>query len=149
MVFRRGARSGIVGMWKAGLLFLVTAFLLFQISIHYHGVTTMPSSDPELPDSLDHSKLISVLTELYTLLDTLSATPPRTSDLPPSDTGMWPLEDFDANGAREAGFSEEAVRVLSMIPYPAFEQELEPRTTACNLLGSLPGWDRQRAMIYG
>lgn len=90
----------------------------------------MPSSNSESPGPLDHGELISVLTELYTLLDTLSATPPMTADLPPSDTGLWPPEDFDANGAREAGFSEEAVRVLSMIPYPAYEQELKPRTTA-------------------
>ena len=109
----------------------------------------MPSSLSDPPDPLDHSELIAVLTELYTLLDTLSATPPVTAELPPSHTGLWPLEDFDANSAHEAGFSEEAVRVLSMIPYPAFEQELEPRTTACNYLGSLPDWDRQRVLIYG
>lgn len=90
----------------------------------------MPSSNSESPGPLDHGELISVLTELYTLLDTLSATPPMTADLPPSDIGLWPPEDFDANGAPEADFSEEAVRVLSMIPYPASEQELEPRTTA-------------------
>jgi hypothetical protein len=136
-------------MWKAGLLFLVTAFILFEVFIQYHAITTMPSSVSEPPGPLDHSELISVLTELYTLLDTLSATPPLTAELPPSDTGMWPLEDFDADGAREAGFSEEAVRVLSMIPYPAFEQELEPRTTACSYLGRMPDWDRQRVLIYG
>jgi hypothetical protein len=136
-------------MWKAGLLFPVTAFVLFKVFDLYHGIATMPSSVSELPDPLDHSELISALTELYTLLDTLSATPPVTADLPPSDTGLWPREDFDANGAREAGFSEEAVRVLSMIPYPAFEQELEPRTTACSYLGGLPDWGRQRDLIYG
>jgi hypothetical protein len=136
-------------MWKAGLLFLVTAFVLFEVFIQYHAITTMTSSVSEPPGPLNHSELISVLTELYTLLDTLSATPPLTAELPPSDTGMWPLEDFDADGAREAGFSEEAVRVLSMIPYPAFEQELEPRTTACSYLGRMPDWDRQRVLIYG
>jgi hypothetical protein len=109
----------------------------------------MLASNSEPPGPLDHSELISVLTELYTLLDTLSATPPMTAGLPPSDTGLWPPEDSDANGACEAGFSEEAVRVLSMIPYPAYEQELEPRTTACSYLGSLPDWDRQRALIHG
>jgi hypothetical protein len=129
--------------------FLVTVFVLFKIFIQYRGITTMPSSHSDPPDPLDHGELISVLTELYTLLDTLSATPPVTAEFPPSDTGLWPPEDFDANGARDAGFSEEAVRVLSMIPYPAFEQELEPRTTACSYLGSLPDWDRQRVLIYG
>jgi hypothetical protein len=108
----------------------------------------MLSSDSEPSIPLDHSELISVLTELYVLLDTLSAIPSASSDLPPPDTGVHPPSDFDADGALAAGFSPEAVRVLSMIPYPAYEQEIEPRTTAFSYLG-MPGWDRQRALIYG
>ena len=136
-------------MWKSGLLFFVTFFVLFKVFIENADITTMQSSDPEPPGPLDHSELISVLTELYTLLDTVSATPPVTAEFPPSDTGIWPLEDFNANSTREAGFSDEAVRVLSIIPNPAFEQELEPKTTACSYLGGLPDWGRQRDLIYG
>jgi hypothetical protein len=35
-----------------------------------------------------------------------------------------------------------------MIPYPGYEQELEPRTTAFSYLG-VSGWEPQRALIYG
>lgn len=135
-------------MWKTGSLLLATASVLFKASLQDHSVSTMPSSDSEPSVPLDHSELISVLTELYVLLDTLSAIPSASSDLPPPDTGVHPPSDFDADGALAAGFSPEAVRVLSMIPYPAYEQEIEPRTTALSYLG-MPGWDRQRALIYG
>jgi hypothetical protein len=69
-------------MWKAGLLFLVTAFFLLKGFVQYYSITTMSSPDTEPPGPLDHSELISVLTELYTLLDTLSATLPVTAELP-------------------------------------------------------------------
>lgn len=108
----------------------------------------MPSPDSEPSASSDHSELISVLKELYSLLDTLSAVPSTSIDSPPPDTGVHPPSDLDADSALAAGFSPEAVRVLSMIPYPGYEQELEPRTTACSYLG-IPDWDRQRALIYG
>jgi hypothetical protein len=132
-------------MWKAGSLSLITATVLSRLLILRYSAATMPSSDS---DPLDHSELISVLTELYTLLDTLSATPPLSANLPPSDTGVWPSDDFDAEAARAAGFSEEAVRVLSMIPSSAYEQELEQRTTALSFLGET-GWDRHRVLVYG
>lgn len=132
-------------MWKFGSLLLVTAFILSRLFIYHYSATTMSSSDST---PLDHSELISVLTELYTLLDTLSATPPDTAELPPSDTGVWPPSDFHSKAARAAGFSEEAVRVLSMIPYPAYPQELEPRTTAVSFLGDAY-WDYHRVLIYG
>jgi hypothetical protein len=51
-------------MWKAGLLFFVIASVLFKVFIQYHGITTMPYPDSEPPGPLDHSELISVLTEL-------------------------------------------------------------------------------------
>jgi hypothetical protein len=132
-------------MLKAGSLFLITATVLSRILMLRYSTVTMPSSDS---DPLDHSELISVLTELYTLLDTPSATPPLFANLPPSDTGVWPSDDFDAEAARAAGFSEEAVRVLSMLPSPAYEQELEPRTTALSFLGETD-WDRHRVLLYG
>jgi hypothetical protein len=62
----------------------------------------MPFSNSEPSDFLDHGELISVLTELYTLLDTLSAMPSTIAALPPSDTGVHPPSDFDADGALAA-----------------------------------------------
>jgi hypothetical protein len=132
-------------MWKASSLFLIAAIILSRLIILRYSVTTTPSSDS---DALDHSELISVLTELYTLLDTLSATPPKSANLPPSDTGVWPPSDFDPEAARSAGFSEEAVRVLSMIPYPAYPQELEPMTTAVTFLRQTI-WHQHRVLIDG
>ena len=139
-----------LGLWKAGLLCAITAFVLSRLLIfHLGAITTMSSSDS---DPLDHSELISVLTEIYTLLDTLSATPPSSADLPPSDTGVWPPSDFDFETARAAGFSEEAVRVLSMIPYPAYPQELEPMTTALSFARvgrHVDDWHYHRVLIDG
>lgn len=65
----------------------------------------------------DHGELVSVLTELYTLLDTLAAIPDNVILLPPSDSGIHPANIFDANAASQAGFSDEAVHALSLIPY--------------------------------
>lgn len=57
----------------------------------------------------DHSELIAVLTELYTLLNTLAAAPANSLISPQSDTGKH--TDFNSDAAREAGFSDEAVEV--------------------------------------
>jgi hypothetical protein len=62
-----------------------------------------------------HHEVISVLTELYTLLDTLAAIPPDTLRLPPADTGVHPT--FNADAASEGGYSLEAVQALSALPY--------------------------------
>jgi hypothetical protein len=62
-----------------------------------------------------HYELISTLTELYTLLDTLAAISPNTLRLPPAYTGVHPT--FNAEAAREGGYSPEAVEALSKLPY--------------------------------
>lgn len=67
-----------------------------------HSVSTMPFPDSEPSVPLDHSELISVLTELYSLLDTLSAVPPTSMDSPLPDTGVHPPCDFDADSALAA-----------------------------------------------
>lgn len=132
-------------MWEVSSLFLVTSFVLFGLCTQDHNAATMPSSDPE---PLDHSELISVLTELYTLLDTLSAVPGTSICLPPSDTGVHPPCDFDAEAARAAGFSDEAVRVMSLIPYAAYVHELEPSTEPMHYLGQ-SDFSEDRYLING
>lgn len=58
---------------------------------------------------LDHGELASVLSELYTLLDTLAAIPDNVILRPPSDSGIHPADIFDADAASQAGFSDEAI----------------------------------------
>jgi len=65
----------------------------------------------------NHSELITVLTELYTLFDDLAAIEPNILRLPPSDTSVHPASLFDADGATAAGFTPEAVLVISALPY--------------------------------
>lgn len=62
-----------------------------------------------------HHEAISVLTELYTLLDTLAAIPPNALRLPPTDTGIHPT--FNKGAAIEGGYSIEAAEALSALPY--------------------------------
>ena len=57
----------------------------------------------------EHSELISVLTELYTLLNTLAAAPSNALVLPTSGSGTH--TEFNAGAAKEGGFSDEAVEV--------------------------------------
>lgn len=65
----------------------------------------------------DHSELIATVTELKVLLDTLAGIDPDTLCLPPRDTGVHPSDIFNADAATAAGFTSEAVLVLSAIPY--------------------------------
>jgi hypothetical protein len=69
-----------------------------------------------MTDSSDHRKLFSVLEELYTLLDQLAVVPPSIAILPPPETGIHAAGDFDAEAAEAAGFSDEALKVLSSMP---------------------------------
>lgn len=88
-----------------------------------------------------HSEIIAVLTELYTLLDTLAAIPPDLSPrFPPSDSGVHPTRIFNAHAAKAAGFNDEAVLVLSALPcLPVGQHEmltaLQPSTYPLSYLG--------------
>jgi len=65
-----------------------------------------------------HSELIAVVTELWELLDTLAIVKPEASlQRPPSNSGIHRADRFHANAALAAGFSPEAVRVISALPY--------------------------------
>jgi len=66
----------------------------------------------------NHGELVAVVTELWELLDTLAIVEPGTSlRRPPSDTGMHRANSFNANAALAAGFTEEAVAIMSTLPY--------------------------------
>lgn len=88
-----------------------------------------------------HSEIIAVLTELYTLLNSLAALSPEIAvRLPPADTGMHPPDAFNFDAARAAGFNEEAVAVLSALPYldvgeHEMHLELQPSTYPVSYLG--------------
>lgn len=66
----------------------------------------------------DHHELISTVTELKSLLKTLAAVDlDNTLILPSTETGVHLPDVFDVNAAMAAGFSAEAVLVLSALPY--------------------------------
>jgi hypothetical protein len=66
----------------------------------------------------NHSELIAVMTDLWELLDALAIVKPGAAmRRPPSDTGIHRANCFNANAALEAGFSPEAVTVMSALPY--------------------------------
>lgn len=65
----------------------------------------------------DHRELIAVMTELWTLLDELAIIEPGALQLPPTDSGVHPASIFDADVALAAGYSPEAVAVMSALPY--------------------------------
>jgi hypothetical protein len=89
-----------------------------------------------------HGEIVSVLTELYSLLDTLAAVEPQLApQFPPPDTGVHSPTAFNADAARAAGFSAEAITVLSALPYlnvgdHEMHTELQPSTYPISYLGS-------------
>jgi hypothetical protein len=83
---------------------------------------------------LSHAELIAVLTEVWTLLDTLAIIKPGALKLPPSDTGLHPAGSFDADAALAAGFDPEAIALMSALPYLHVEPDMGQR--AIEILGS-------------
>lgn len=66
----------------------------------------------------NHSELISVMAELWELLEMLAVLKPGTSlRRPPSDTGVHLADSFNADAALAVGFTPEAVTVMSALPY--------------------------------
>ena len=93
--------------------------------------------------------MISALTELYTLLDTLAAIPPNTLRLPPADTGVHPT--FNAEAACEGGYSPEAVEALSTLPYVYGGALTGPSTCSNYYLGLTEdgeNFEQDREMVY-
>jgi hypothetical protein len=74
-----------------------------------------------------HAELIAVLTELWTLLDTLAIIKPEALQLPPSDTRLHPASSFHAEAALAAGFDPEAVAVMSALPYLHVDSDMGQR----------------------
>jgi hypothetical protein len=88
-----------------------------------------------MTNSSDHRELFSVLGELYTLLDQLAAVPSSIAILPSPETGIHTASDFDADAAKAAGFSDEAVKVLSSMPYLDYPLELQSNAKAVTYSG--------------
>ncbi|KAI7484033.1 hypothetical protein KC351_g4802 [Hortaea werneckii] len=98
-----------------------------------------------------HWEIIEVLTELYVLLDTLAAIPPNRLLLPPADTGSHPPDVFNAEAASAAGFSSEAVRVLSALPYLDESVVIAPSTVTYNYCApsmDVAIFEESREMMY-
>lgn len=100
-----------------------------------------PGTNTHLPD---HSEITNVLTELYSLLNTLAAIEPRLApQFPTSDSGFHSPTIFNAEAATVAGFSAEAITVLSALScVDVGEHEmqtgLQPSTYSISHLGSDP-----------
>ena len=66
----------------------------------------------------NHRELITVMTELWELVDTLAIVKPGASlRRPPSDAGIHRAGSFDVDAALAAGFTPDAVTVMSALPY--------------------------------
>lgn len=96
-----------------------------------------------------HAELITALTDLYTLLDTLATIPPDSIHLPPHAPG-----EFNVDTARAAGYAPEALNLLEALPYLDFklERELEilPNTDPSTYLGRTADegfFESHRAML--
>lgn len=93
-----------------------------------------------------HSEFITTLTELYTLLDTLAATPPDSVHLPPHAPGA-----FNSDVAIAAGYAPDTVDLLSALPYLdkklEMEWELLPSTFPVSYLEE-ENFDFRREMLY-
>jgi len=123
---------------KCALSTLVNGNLPSSIDEAAHPLSFTGISSVAMPDGVvttmanppAHHDLFSVLTELYTLLDDLAVVLPSVAILPPPQTGVHLPSDFDANAAKAAGFSDEAVEVLSSMPFLDYPLELQPSSMA-------------------
>ncbi|KAI7228061.1 hypothetical protein KC330_g8085 [Hortaea werneckii] len=98
-----------------------------------------------------HWEIVDVLIELYVLLDTLAAVPPSLLRLPPAETGTHPVDVFNAEAAKAAGFSSEAVKVLSALQYLDDIVLTAPSTTTMNYYGQgrdTSLFEEDRELVY-
>lgn len=65
----------------------------------------------------DHSELVGVLTELLGLLDALVAIEPDSILYPQSGTGVHAPGTINATAASTAGYSAQAITLMSLLPY--------------------------------
>jgi hypothetical protein len=99
--------------------------------------STSPLFFPHTPTEMqlsNHAELIAVLTELWTLLDTLAIIKSDALQLPPSDTRLHPARSFHADAALAAGFDPEATAVMSALPYLHVKPDMGQR--AIEIAGS-------------
>jgi hypothetical protein len=103
----------------------------------------------------DHSEVIDVLTELYTLLNTLAAVPPGAFWLPTIDPEAYESATgertvFDSKAALAVGFSTKAVRLMAAIPYWDHPIYIQPSTrTKCHLGLNEIGLAEERELFMG
>lgn len=67
--------------------------------------------------SLQHTEIISTLTELYTLLSTSGAIASDLVLLPDHAIGLYPADKIAGSAALAAGYSQEVVDLLRALPY--------------------------------
>lgn len=95
-----------------------------------------------MADTTRHSELIDVLREFYTLLSRLGAIPAERIQLPDPNTGVHPDGAINTEAVEAAGYAPETVRLISMLPYLAFDDrhemffELLPGTFPITYIGA-------------
>ncbi|KAI0410791.1 hypothetical protein F5X98DRAFT_384896 [Xylaria grammica] len=90
-----------------------------------------------MADTTNHSELIIVLQELYTLLADLGAVPAESVRLPDPNTGTHPAGAINTEAAEAARYAPETVTLMTALPYLAVAggYELVPDTYSMNYLG--------------
>jgi hypothetical protein len=109
-----------------------------------------------MPNSA-HSEVISVLAELYTLLNALAAVPPGALWLPKPDTHSDAYESdageeasFDTKAARAVGFTANNVRLMAALPYWDHPIYIQPSTRTISQLGhNENGLAEERELFMG
>ena len=82
----------------------------------HHGQLVSPLFKLTVANS-PHSELISLLTELYTLLDSLAAIPDNLLRLPSPDTGVHAPDAVNTAAATAAGYDPDTVALMCALPY--------------------------------
>ncbi|KAI1421367.1 hypothetical protein F5Y12DRAFT_790072 [Xylaria sp. FL1777] len=93
--------------------------------------STILSSYSPSKSATNHSEIISVLWEFYTLLSSLAAVP--AIYLPDANTGIHPDDGINTVSATTAGYAPETIQLMTALPYLADEEH----ETSIELLPSM------------
>jgi hypothetical protein len=98
----------------------------------------------------DHSELVEVLTELLGLLDLLAAIEPKSLLYPQPDTGKHAPGTINATAASVAGYSAQAVTLLSSLPYlQNYEFQIGHSTHMVDYAYSTEDGFMEQRIVYG
>jgi len=98
----------------------------------------------------DHSELVEVLTELLGLLDNLVAIEPGSLLYPQPDTGVHAPRTINTTAASIAGYSDQAITLMSLLPYlQDYEFQIGPSTHMVDYAYYNEGGFSEERIVYG